>query len=229
MTPETDRFRDAVVAVLGAAPDDIEPGRLHRFSTSSRRSDMSGWCKLFDDLGAGVFGDFRAGVSETWSAAGQEWMTRVERVALQRHIAQAKVERQVAQRDVWRKAEDNMRYLWRQCRPIEQGDPVNLYLRHRLALDTFDAPSALRFHPAMPFAHDGVLIGDWPAMVAPLIDATGKAAALHRTYLTPDGRKADVPGPVRKLTPACGLRAAGRRLHSPSRAPRRPVGRRRGH
>src|SRR4249920_3104842 len=94
-----DRFREAVHEALGHAPEHIEPGRMHRFSTSGKPSDSSGWCKVFDDLCAGVFGDFRAGTSETWTATSREQMTPAERVAMQRQIAQAKAEREKVQAD----------------------------------------------------------------------------------------------------------------------------------
>ena len=47
-------FRTAILATLGHAPAVIEPGKLHRFATSDKRSDDAGWCKLFDDLHGGA-------------------------------------------------------------------------------------------------------------------------------------------------------------------------------
>jgi putative DNA primase/helicase len=55
-------FSDAVKADLGplaSLPESIEPGRLHRFSTNGKRSDLSGWCRLFEDGRAGVYGCWR--------------------------------------------------------------------------------------------------------------------------------------------------------------------------
>ena len=56
-------FRTAILAALGHAPEAIDPDKLHRFATSDRRGDSSGWCKLFADGRAGVFGDWRSGFS----------------------------------------------------------------------------------------------------------------------------------------------------------------------
>ncbi len=209
-------FHSAIVATLGHAPDVIEPGRLHRFSTSGKQSDRSGWCKLFDDLRGGAFGCFRMGVSEVWTAIERDRMTPAERAALQRQVAQAKADREREQRDAWRRNGDRIAVQWRPCRPVVDGDPVDRYLRHRLRVESFAAPECIRLHPAMPYVHDGVAIGTWPAMVAPILGPDDKVRALHRTYLTAEGRKADVPGPVKKLTPAAGLLSGGSiRLHEP--------------
>ena len=77
----TKSFRSAIVATLGHAPEVIEPGRLHRFGTSERRSGDAGWCKLFDDLRGGVFGCCRYGISETWNVADLATMTPEARPA----------------------------------------------------------------------------------------------------------------------------------------------------
>ena len=76
MTGTIEAFRAAILAALGHAPDVIEPGRFHRFGTTDRRSDSAGWCKLFADLRGGVFGCYRQGISEMWSAADRATLTR---------------------------------------------------------------------------------------------------------------------------------------------------------
>ena len=208
-------FRAAILATLGHAPEAIEPDRLHRFSTG-KRGDASGWCRLFADRRAGVFGCWRLGVSEVWSATAPERMTPAERAALRRQVAQAKADRQREQASAWRRNADRIAFLWRQCRPVTEGDPVHRYLRRRLALADYTAPACIRFHPAMPYVHEGEPAGTWPCMVAPLVGADSRVRALHRTYLSPEGRKAEVPGAVKKLTPAAGLLMGGSiRLHEP--------------
>ena len=67
-----------------------------------------------------------------------------------------------------------------------------------------DVPACILFHSSMPYLHEGASLGVHPCMLAPLIDSTGRLLAWHRTYLTRDGHKADVPT-VRKLTSASGL------------------------
>ena len=56
-------------------------------------------------------------------------------------------------------------------------------------------PSALRGHPSLPYYQDGKYIGQYPAMLAPVMRADGRLCGVHRTYL------ADVQ-PRKKLTKA---------------------------
>ena len=89
--------------------------------------------------------------------------------------------------------------IWDACRPITRGDPVDLYLTRRVPGLDF-APQMLRYHPAMDYwappenpADKPVLLGRYPAMVAKAFDPRGNFVQLHKTYLTADGQKADVP------------------------------------
>lgn len=80
-----------------------------------------------------------------------------------------------------------MNDLWSRSKPMRAGDRADLYLRSRgIALDGF--PGALRV--ADTFRCRG--------MVARVTAHDGKPVNLHRTFLTEDGRKADVECP-RKL------------------------------
>jgi len=77
--------------------------------------------------------------------------------------------------------------------PVVAGDPVDRYLRNRkLEPLTATWPSSLRFaklrHPEDKKVH--------PAMLAVVTNAEGMTIGVHRTYLTEDGRKANVD-PVR--------------------------------
>jgi putative DNA primase/helicase len=89
--------------------------------------------------------------------------------------------------------------IWDASHPITKGDPVDLYLKSRVPGLNF-APQMLRFHPAMdywapPDTPQGrpVLLGQYPAMVAKAFDPRGNFVQLHKTYLTSQGSKADVP------------------------------------
>lgn len=198
-------FRAAVLAALGHAPDLIEPGRFQRFATRERRGDSAGWCKLFDDMRGGVFGCMRQGISGTWSATDRSVMTRAQRAALALQVMAATAEREAEQRRQWARSAERIAALWAECVPVRAGDPMALYLaqRLRLAPEHLRLPECLRLHPALPYWHEGECIGVFPAMVGPLIAPDGRMVALHRTWLTCDGRKADVPT-VKKLTGAAG-------------------------
>lgn len=206
-----DDFRATVFANLGDAPHDIEPGRLHRFSTNGKRSDRSGWCRFFLDGWAGVYGDKRTGVSERWKATNREPLTLGERFAQAQRIAKAKMQREAATRAAWVTAADRNARTWNQSAPVRADgngrDPVTLYLRRRLVLpagEPLAVPPVLRLHPGLPYFHDGARVGTWPAMVAAMQNPAGELVALHRTWLTTDGRKAPVPGAVKKVSAASG-------------------------
>ena len=210
-------FKAAILAALGYAPDVIEPGRLYRFATSDKRGDSSGWCKLFDDCRGGVFGDWRSGAYESWAAAERATMTLQRRADRARQIAQATAERGRAQREAWTENGARIAKLWGQCVSPVPGDPVTLYLKGRGFGGVWPLPRCLRLHRALPYWSDnGEKLGTFPAMVAPLV-LGGRVVALHRTHLTADGRKADVPT-VRKLTGTAGpLAGACIPLHDPVR------------
>lgn len=201
-------FRSAILATLGHAPDDIETGTFQRFSTNGKRGDSSGWCRLFDDQQGGVFGCFRQAISDQWSAKDRTTMTRGERAAHARQIAQATQERDRLQCQQRAKNAQRNADLWAACRPLVAGDTVTRYLTARLNGELWPLPDALRFHPALPYWHEGQELGRFPAMVAALTSQGGDLLALHRTYLTPDGHKANVPT-VKKITASGGPLVGG--------------------
>jgi putative DNA primase/helicase len=212
-----DDFRAAILAALGHAPDVIEPGRFQRFATRDRRGDTAGWCKLFNDLRGGVFGCYRQSISETWSAASRAMMTRAQRADLARQVMAATAEREAEQRKQWAANARRIAQLWADCLPLVPGDTVTLYLKRRGLGGVWPLPEPLRLHRALPYWHDGETLGTFPAMVAPLVAPDGRIVALHRTYLTTDGRKAEVPT-VKKVTGAAGpLAGVCIPLHKPAR------------
>lgn len=209
-------FRAVLLAELGHAPEDVEPGRMVRFSTNGRRSDTAGWCKLFEDQRGGVFGCYRQGISSVWTATDRNRMTPAERAELRRQIEAARAEREAEQRQRWAANAQRNAATWAQCAALVAGDPVTRYLRHRLKAAPWPLPACLRFHPALPYWHEGQELGRFPALVAPLVSPAGKVLALHRTYLSANGRKANVPT-VKKLTGAAGpLAGAAIPLHRPA-------------
>jgi putative DNA primase/helicase len=93
--------------------------------------------------------------------------------------------------------------LWGETYPLRPNDPVYTYLRQRgitLALDGL--PGVLRYHPHLYYRDGDGKVSYHPAMVARVDDPHGQAVALHRTYLTLDGRKANVLSPKKLMAPA---------------------------
>ncbi len=209
-------FRMEILAKLGYAPEAIVPGRFIRFSTSQSRSDNAGWCKLFDDMCGGVFGCYRSGLSETWSVVDRAAMTRAQRIDLARQVMAATVEREALQRQKWAENARRNSQLWGECVPLAIHDPCHRYLTQRGLGQELRFPPCLRLHQALPYWDAGEKLGPFPAMVASIVDPSGRLVALHRTYLTADGRKANVPTP-KKVTGASGLMAgASIPLHEPT-------------
>ena len=92
-----------------------------------------------------------------------------------------------------------MREVWAASRPVQAGDPVDLYLRARVPNLT-EVPPGLHYHPGLEYYKPGEkpgeryqLLGKFPAMLVRGFDREGRLVQLHKTYLTADGRKADVP------------------------------------
>ena len=83
MTSALQQFRDAIKCAGIQPPDVIEDdGELHRFPGNGKRDDDSGWYKFHSDgIPAGAFGDWRAGLSETWRADIGRSLTPAEEAA----------------------------------------------------------------------------------------------------------------------------------------------------
>lgn len=100
--------------------------------------------------------------------------------------------------------------LWREARPAE-GTPIEAYLRRRGL--TLPIPASIRHHPGLLYTPAGLR---FPAMVCAVQAPDRRLQAIHRTYLTADGRKADVASPKMMLGPCAGgavrLGPAARRL-----------------
>lgn len=84
--------------------------------------------------------------------------------------------------------------VWEGSAPVTHGDPVWQYLNRRLGLELI--PADLRFHPGLRYSdQDGKDLGRFPAMLAKIRYPDGVGASIHRTYLTMDGQKAQLPQP----------------------------------
>ena len=86
---------------------------------------------------------------------------------------------------------ETCRRIWNESKVVTAGDPVHSYLVRRTDIE--NVPACIRFHPALPYRHDSGNITRHPAMIAKVQHANGNGVAIHRTYLTTDGSKANVP------------------------------------
>ena len=203
---------DFLRAALGDAPErEPTPGEFLRYG--GRNKPL--WVKVFTDGRTAVCGDWRTGAHHTWTESGRQ-MDPAERAAARAWAEQQRQQREREQRAAWAKNAAAVALQWSRARPLVPGDPVTIYLKNRLGVALWPLPAALRYVPALPyFGEDGKETGRFSAMVAAITSPAGELLALHRTYLTRDGRKADVPGPVKKLSRTCGpLAGAGIALWS---------------
>lgn len=167
----------------------------------------------FDDKdGRGTFFCSHCGAGDGFALLGlvkgwpfKEAAAEVERIV--GSIEPAATKRQTTEAD----KREACKRIWSESRPVTDGDPVALYLLHRVGIET--APGCIRFHPALPYRHDDGTVTKHPAMLARVQDADGNGCAIHRTYLTTDGSKANVSAP-KKIIGSLPPRAAVR-LSSP--------------
>jgi len=113
---------------------------------------------------------------------------------------------------------ERLRRTWREGLSVShpKADPLRHYLRRRgLNPTILDGTRELRFHPKLAYFEDGRIRGRFPALLALVRDAGGKAVTLHRTYLTPDGRKAPVPAPKKLMSVWGQINGGAVRLGAP--------------
>lgn len=106
----------------------------------------------------------------------------------------------MSQQDIDRNRARMLRF-WEEAQEVTPGDPVHRYMQNRcpgMSLEVF----SIRHHPGLeywaPPESDGQrpkLLGRYPAMLGYAQNADGDLVQLHKTYLTPQGLKADVPLP----------------------------------
>ena len=126
-----------------------------------------------------------------------------------------------------RRARSQLHRVWSEALSPDhpEAEPLRRYLAWRgLETVALDA-RVVRLHPALAYWHGDAeghqrCLGRFPALLARVCAADGRALTLHRTYLRADGQgKAEVPCP-RKLMPAAasGVLAGGAiRLAAPDR------------
>lgn len=97
MSDSTEQFRAAILAAGLTPPDEIQAdGTLHRFSTSGKARDDSGWYVLHGDgIPAGAFGCWREGFTQQWCSKSPETMTQAEREAHRQRVKAMRQQREI--------------------------------------------------------------------------------------------------------------------------------------
>lgn len=95
MLNAVESFKTTIQAHGLQPPDTIQPGKMHRFPGYGKKpGDDAGWCRLFDDLRGGVFGDFSTGLDEHWQIETEHTYTAEERAAFKQRIDAERQQRQ---------------------------------------------------------------------------------------------------------------------------------------
>jgi hypothetical protein len=109
----------------------------------------------------------------------------------------------IARETIYRREE--LHRIWRESLSIRSAaaHPAKLYLARR-GLTGDVLVDFLRFHPSLPYYHEGKLIGSFSCILARHMTPDGKrAVTIQRIYITEKGFKAPVPegADVKKMMP----------------------------
>lgn len=123
-------FRDAIAATGLVPPDNIiDDGKLHRFSSSGRKSDTAGWYILHGDgVPAGRFGCNRnTDIDVKWRQASTVELTPEQKAEYRAKMQQAKQAREAEQRREREQAAAEAADLWARAEPSDDHP----YLRRK--------------------------------------------------------------------------------------------------
>jgi putative DNA primase/helicase len=117
-----EHFRLAIAAAGLTPPDHIEPdGVIHRFSTSGRRGDDSGWYALhLDGVPAGSFGCWREGLQSTWCSKAENTLTPAEREAHRTRVKAMQAQREAEQVQRQQEASQTATARWNAATPATE-------------------------------------------------------------------------------------------------------------
>lgn len=179
-----------------------EPGRSMAVHLSGAKAGV--WKDWAADIGgdaldlvaAVLFRDNKA-QAVRWSRA---WLgvDDADPASFERRRAEAVKRREEASDDDERRRRRAMA-LFLEAQPLLADTPASAYLTNRaIDLAQLGRPlRALRFHRALYNAESG---REWPALVAAITNIEGELAAVHRTWLLPDGSgKAPLSNPKMSL------------------------------
>ncbi|WP_306546506.1 toprim domain-containing protein [Malikia spinosa] len=114
-------FSDAIRAAGLTPPEQIDAdGAIHRFSSSGKRGDESGWYVLhLDGVPAGSFGCWRAGLLSTWCAKATNEMTQAEQAANRQKVEAMRTARKADQEQRQQQAKAEAARRWEAAAPAQ--------------------------------------------------------------------------------------------------------------
>lgn len=167
-----EQFRQAMQAAgIHYSGKIIADGKLHRFSTNINRKDETGWYVLHNDnLPAGIFGDWRAGLRQNWKMLGQGYRQVPQELIKQIKEAEQQRETEILQKH--ETAAKKANYIWSRSKPItRQSD-------HAYLLNKQIQPHAARLN------HDSLVI--------PIYNESDQLVNLQ--FINPQGEKRFLSG-----------------------------------
>lgn len=179
LRPEFD-FRAAMAATGLDFPGDVIPdGQLHRIKVNGDHNPNAWYVLHLDGLPAGMFGDWKRGIAETWCAKAGDVLTEAERAERDRKWKQQQAEREADRRRMHDEARAQAQAILDAARPATDDHP---YLRRKGVQ-----------------AHPGVMVGHWPqrqrdnCLLIPLRTAGGQLATVQAIFpdKPSDGRDKD--------------------------------------
>lgn len=97
----------------------------------------------------------------------------------------------------------SLRQIWQECLLVSdrRAKTARRYLQRRgLSVRQLRHANTVRFHPRLVYLdEDGKAVGEFPAIVCLVTDATGRPVTLYRIYLSDEGAKAPVGAPKKMM------------------------------
>lgn len=188
----------------------LADGHIHRCGTQGKPHGDAGAYLLHLDgvVPAGGFQNHRDGSGwQKWRADIGRRITAEEAAALKSKWEQIAKKREAARQQRERFLISHAQKIWSEAAAIE-GSPAETYLRARGIKSPF--PKTLRYHPNLEYTRKddaGKKLESWffPGMVAAVTRHPDRSLrAIHRTFITHEGRKAPVNPVRRELGPVGG-------------------------
>lgn len=163
-----DQLRDAIVSANLQAPDEIiMDGQIHRFKSSPKSKDKSGWYIAYaDTVPMGRFGCWRMGIEGSFRADIGRKYNAAEEMSFLKRMAEAKVMRDAELQKQRELAANTVELIWSEC---TAAHPEHPYLKRKGV-----------------GVHGARVTGDG-RLVVPLYDEDGDISSLQ--YIAADGKK----------------------------------------
>lgn len=195
--------------------------KIVRVPTTDKPNKQNGWYRAFHEpVAMIVYGNWAIELVNKYVVKSAGVLSRKDFIKLQSNIKLAKANRLKEQVNEWRKNKLKIEQVLSQCQPIA-GTIAERYLNNRGITKTdYDA---LLFHPKLAYWDKDKGVSYHPAMIGVVTNPANQIVTLHRTYLTEDGRKAEVSDPKKLMAVAGDTKGASIKLGKPETLPNEHV------